>query len=86
MIKYSRYNQTIQIVVDYQTYLPTMSVITANHVNKYSKTSLVMIGTAASDLGLFDENQLDSNYTNYSGCMSSEYASISQTVSCMRKK
>lgn len=76
MIKYSRYNQTIQIVVDYQTYLPTMSVITANHVNKYSKTSLIMIGTAVSDQGTFDENQSDSYYTNYSGCISSEYPAI----------
>lgn len=76
MIKYSRFNQTIQIVVDYQTYLPTMSVITANHVNKYSKTSLIMIGTAvgkSGHTGILDENQLDSNYTNYSGCISSRY-------------
>lgn len=64
MVKYSRYNQTIQIMVDYQTYLPTMSVITANHVSRYSKTSLILVGT------MVDDARLDSNYTNYSGCIS----------------
>lgn len=76
MIKYSRFNQTIQMTVDYQTYLPTMSVITANHVNKYSRTSQVIVGTAISrsdGTSLFGESRLDSNYTNYSGCISSKY-------------
>lgn len=75
MVKYSRYNQTMQIIVDYQSYLPTMSVITANHVSKYSKTSLILVGTVdGQSLGkLMDDGRSSGNYTNYSGCISSEY-------------
>lgn len=76
MVKYSRYNQTMQIIVDYQSYLPTMSVITANHVSKYSKTSLILVGTVdGQSLGtkLMDDGRSSGNYTNYSGCISSKY-------------
>lgn len=73
IVKYLRYNQTIQIIVDYQTYLPTMSVITVNQLNKYSKSSIILIGAAgdkSGDANIFDGISLDGNYTNYSGCIS----------------
>lgn len=71
MFKYTRFNQSIQITVDHQTYLPTMSVITAKQANRYSKQSLILVGTAPS-------NQTDGTYTdislsNYNGCVSSKY-------------
>lgn len=76
MVKYSRFNQSINIMVDYQTYLPTMSVITANHVNKYSKNTLILVGAVGDstlDTKLLEDTRLEGNYTSYSGCISSKY-------------
>lgn len=74
MFKYTRYNQTIQIVADHQTYLPSLSVITSSQMVKYSRSSVVMVGSAPtvsedSPISLFQSGK---NYTNYSGCISSK--------------
>lgn len=75
MFKYTRYNQTIQIVADYQTYLPSLSVITSSQMSIYSKSSVVMVGSTPdkmTDGNAMNMPQSGGNYTNYSGCISSK--------------
>jgi len=76
MVKYSRFNQTIQIIVDYKTYLPTMSVITTNHVSRHSKSSVMLVGTMndrSSEVKLLESTHMGNNYTSYGGCISSRF-------------
>lgn len=77
MFKYSRFNQTIQIIVDHQAFLPTMSVITTNHASRFSRASLISVGTAggqqASGKSSEKDEIFDNSYTNYNGCISSKY-------------
>lgn len=78
MVKYSRFNQTIQIVVDHQNYLPTMSVIAANRMNRYSRTSSIYVGTSDEDhhAAKLSEREhphgTDDEFVNYNGCISSK--------------
>lgn len=86
MVKYYRYNQTIQIIVDHQTYLPTMNVITGEHASRFSKSSLILVGTAGDKqtLGKLSVKsgslQPNRNYTNYNGCISSEFFSLDPVI------
>lgn len=78
MIKYSRFNQTIQIIVDHQSYLPTMSVITTNHINKFSSSSSLMIGTSIhayqnyKKIARNETSQSHEEYLDFGGCISSK--------------
>lgn len=64
MFRYSRLNQTMQITVDHQAYLPTMSVVTASQSERLSKSSLIFVGTAG------DNMTSDTHHANYNGCIS----------------
>ena len=74
MVKYSRFNRTIQIVVDHQTYLPTMSVIATNRMNPFSKTSAVYVGTPDMDRksSEIQSQPASEEFVKYNGCISSK--------------
>lgn len=77
MVKYSRFNQTIQIVVDHKNYLPTMSVIASNRINRYSRTSSIYVGTTDEQHSPPESSEREAQkakdeFVNYNGCISSE--------------